>query len=189
MNPKTALGFVLAGSLLLGCNRRAATPVVDEGPSDAEVKELLSRAAGMSGADFMKLLETRGWPRPEDLPNPNLTLMLLATAGPDFQMKAGTPEPSDLADALVGGRSKAKGWQPEYASVIRPPYIKDLQIKRTVGRIAGSVAFEAPGLYEGNAEFTIVRAGADWKVTRLAMPGRKLALQLAEDGTWKTASE
>jgi len=210
MTTKSAFGLALTCALLLGCERertapaetapsdsKQAAPVVPA-PSEAQIKELLSRAAGMPGNMFRRIVESGGFPNAKDFPNHYLTLDLLCmtpdgagpakgAASPDFRMKmkAGPPNPSAFADALVGGR-KLTRWL-SYASVIWPNYVTELKTQRSGDEITGSAGFEAPDVYSGRVEFTLtpIRGGPGWKVTRLAMPGRNLALRLAEDGTWQ----
>lgn len=196
MNATTAIGLVLACSLPLGCDHKAGTPAANDGPSDAEVKELLSRAAGMPGEVFLKVVERGGIVRPSDLPERYLTAELLfmppgkgRESSPDFQRTTQVPNPSALADALIGGRKPKE--QIEYASIIWPAYVTELTSRRSGDDIVGSAAFEATDLYKGRVEFTLKRTRSDpgWKVTRLAVPGQNVSLELAEDGTWKTASQ
>jgi len=201
MTVKNAFGLALTCALLLGCDRRQTAPVAPA-PSEAEIKEMVSRAAGMPGGVFRRIVERGGKPQRKDFPNHYLTLDLLSMTpdevsspkegtSPDFQMKmkAGVPNPEAIADALVGGRKPIH--QVSYASVIWPDYITELKTERSGDEITGWAAFEAPDLYSGRVEFTLapIRSGPGWKVTRLAMPSRNLALRLAEDGTWQTASQ
>lgn len=198
MTSRITIGFALIAVLLLGCSRESTKPVsAAPEPSDAIVKELVSRAAGMSGVDFMKLIEVGDTRRLGNTLPGNLTANLLfkgqvATQPAwtdDFRMKANAGiSPTPLVDILVGGR-KAKD-QISYASIIWPAYITELKVARSARSVTGSAAFKTD-LYSGRVEFTLAPISSDpgWKVTRLAMPGRHLSLQLADDGTWKTASE
>ncbi len=199
MAVKSAFGIILTCALLLGCDGTETAPVAP-GPSEAEVKELVSKAAGMPGDIFLWITERGRAPRREDFPNHYLTLDLLLMApdevsspkertSPDFQMKARMPSPAALADALAGGR-KPKD-QISHASVVWPAYITELKTMRSGDEITGFAAFEVTDVYSGRVEFTLTPTQSDpgWKVTRLAIPGRNLLLRLAEDGTWETASE
>lgn len=199
MAVKHAFGTVLTCALLLGCDGTETAPVAP-GPSEAEVKELVSKAAGMPGDVFRRIVERGGLPQRKDFPNHYLTLDLLSMTPDEVsspkegtsresQVKARAPNPAALADALAGGRKPIH--QVSYASVIWPDYITELKTERSGDEITGWAGFEAPGLYSGRVEFTLapIRSGPGWKVTRLAMPSRNLALRLAEDGTWQTASQ
>jgi len=204
MTTKIALGLALTWAMLPGCERKPAPPPATgpsasgqaatgaAAPSEAQIKQMLSRAAGMPGNLFRKMIEQGHFSRPETYPNHYLTLDLLVLPGgldPPSRAKAGMPRPSAVAAALVGGRKLTRWlW---YASVIWPQYVKELKVARSGDQITGSAAFEAPGAYAGRVEFALtpIRGDPGWKVTRLAVPETKIDLRLADDGTWKPASK
>ena len=52
MTARILIGVIWAGRLL-GCGRKEAAPAAAPAPTGAEIKELLSRAAGMPGAVYL----------------------------------------------------------------------------------------------------------------------------------------
>jgi hypothetical protein len=76
-----------------------------------------------------------------------------------------------------------------HATIIRPEYIVDCTCQSEGDRAEGVVAFRAPGVYEGQVEFTARRTEGRWAVTEFRMPAYRLATRRTSDGTWQLATE
>jgi hypothetical protein len=81
--------------------------------------------------------------------------------------------------------SRSKG----YVSVIQPQYITDCKVIQVTDQTAeGSVAFNAPLLYVGSVNFEARKHDGTWRIEKLEMPSRKIAVRYGENGMWKSMS-
>ena len=173
-----------------GCGREIS-PTHEDSPTNMEIKELVSQAAGMSAETFRKLTHTNAENTDrvvEEIPSKSLSLWLGARAfherGDEDFMRIGHPDPADLAGALIGGRRMMKGEEIDYASFIRPAYITDLDWKRNGDTISGTVRFSVPDVYSGRTRFVMAKKDSGWVVTQLSMPLRGVTFRLNAEGNW-----
>jgi hypothetical protein len=162
-----------------GCGREIA-PSHEDQPTDLEIKELVSKAAGMSPETFRKLAHTNAENTDrvvEEIPSKSLSLWLMT-------QESGKRNPAKLANALMGGRRMMKGEEIDYASFIRPAYITDLDWERNGDTISGTVKFSVPDVYSGRTRFVMSKKDSGWVVTQLSMPLRGVTFRLNAEGNW-----
>ena len=101
------MDVLLIGACVLGGCEQTGQPA---SPTDAETKELISKAAGVSRDTFQKIVESGGADKVlRENSNKPLTLWL-AARGPgvkgskDFTVIGGTANPVKLMDALTDGQ-------------------------------------------------------------------------------------
>jgi hypothetical protein len=177
--------------VFFGCGREIA-PSHEDQPTDLEIKELVSKAAGMSPETFRKLAHTNAENTDrvvEEIPSKSLSLWLgkvrvMQERGDEDFMRIGHPDPADLAGALIGGRRMMKGEEIDYASYIRPAYITDLDWERNGDTISGTVKFSVPDVYSGRTRFVMSKKDSGWVVTQLSMPLRGVTFRLNAEGNW-----
>jgi hypothetical protein len=100
----------------------------------------------------------------------------------DFRyISAQSPTPQKILRTVRSGDGTA--------TIIRPEYIVDCTCRSEDGRAEGVVTFRAPGVYEGQAEFTAERADGRWRVTGFRMPAYRLETRRTSDGTWQLAGD
>jgi len=182
--------FVAWTCVLVGCSDSGNTSVNDV-PTDAEIKQLVSQAAGMSADTFRQVIESGSAndvvKKSETMP---LSLWLLTQDTGEqneaFSMK-GPPNPAKLADALIGGRKPIE--DVDYASYVRPGYITKISVGSKVDDLTGVAEFKVPDLYSGRVHFTMTKRDGEWAVAELSMPEKGVAFRCGHDGRWRQVDQ
>jgi hypothetical protein len=159
-----------------------------------EIKKLIPAASGMARADFEKLAMSDTAPKPSDVEEKTLTLLLF-TAKPRDDTKAkeqfrflttGYPKPSQLAAEMYRSLNLA-GTKVVLAPVtmIHADRITGLTCEVMEGTAKGTVSFEVPKLYAGKADYVARKVDGAWRIEEFAMPGYEIRVVRGEKGKWK----
>jgi len=185
--------LTLIASLVSGCSKRDQRPK-DRGPSDEQLKRLISEAASMPIEHFRKLAEAAGVPALDAVQSKPLTLLLVSgrfgSPGDEAALReirvVGIPRPAELARAMVRGQDADEA---PYASFLWPENITAVTREARGDTITGAVSFREKGLYEGTVEYTARRRADGWRVEEFRLPASGYRTTRMPAGTWKLADE
>jgi hypothetical protein len=174
--------------ICLGCTRTSVTepPVCSASPADDELKLLISHAASISGKAFDAIMTGATAPIPEMIDNHPLTVLFLV-----LMDKAGKMAPVQDVTVLMDPAQPAvlvKALKPRYsphASVIWTKYITALTRKRSGDTLAGTVSFQAPGVFKGKVGYLARLTGGLWQVVEFRLPLTGSRTVLNSDGKWR----
>jgi hypothetical protein len=159
----------------------------------AKARALIPAAAGMPAAELAKVAAdpVPGADRFRPSNGDSLTWLVLNHAPPadaakapqSFRFLEEFPNPAKIAQAIAGPKD-VFGKHRATATLIQPEYVTDCTVTADGDTATGTVAFTAPGVYEGRAEFTARRRDGAWRVEEFRLPDAKIATARGADGKW-----
>jgi hypothetical protein len=153
-----------------------------------EIRKLIPAAAAMSLKDFDKLATSATTPKPSDLQQKTLTLMLLTVkaattdekALEEFRYLNGVPKPSQLAKEItrfVYGRGRFRiALGP--VTMIHADRITDCTCNVEGDKATGRVSFRVPNLFEGKVNYVARRREGKWRIEEFFMPAHQIHIAL-----------
>lgn len=177
-----------------GEGAKPTTKTKPRGASAAEtIRKLIPRAAGMSMEEFRRIA-SMGQPRLEKIENQTLTSVVVfgkpavAKGKPHFRLlgQGRAAKPTSLANELARQvRIGPLRVPTPYATVIHLDRITDFSCTVEGDRATGTVAFRAPKLYEGDADYLARRTDGGWRIEAFVLPRAGLRVVRKASGLWK----
>lgn len=177
----------LAFAILLACTMGACAGNSNESELQRAIRAAAPEAASIKQADWTKLTSGSQVPRASDVDNQSLGILILTLRLPEevtpeqksqFRTVAGIPKPADLARAF----------QPSRTSIVTPlqsSYIKTIEATADGNQATGRIAFEAPGVYAGEVEFTATKQAGKWVIVEFRLPAWNATTARNDAGLWK----
>ncbi|MFM2095109.1 MAG: hypothetical protein RIS70_2233 [Planctomycetota bacterium] len=177
----------LAFAILLTCTIASCTGNSNESELQRAIRAAAPEAASIRQADWTKLTSGTQVPRASDVDNQSLGILILTLRIPEevtpeqksqFRTVAAIPKPTDFARAL----------QPSRSSIVTPlqtSYIKTIEATADGNQATGRIAFDAPGVYAGEVEFTATKQSGKWVIVEFRLPAWDATTTRNEAGIWK----
>ena len=149
---------------------------------------MIPEAASSANADWEAVAKSGKGPNVFEFANRSLSMLLLTF--PDtplgrntFMIDAPTFElPQFLA---VAARSQVLG----RGTLLQAETINKCECTVAGDTAEGFVAFNEPGLFHGEVEFTADRSSGKWKLTQFRLPDYRVRLRRDDQGDWKLSGE
>lgn len=160
-------------------------------PATAKIiRSLAAKAAGISDANFTKLVNGGSTPSPLCVQNQPLSLIILChkvmslpeeivkQRSAEFQFSSSTPNATKLVK-LLQPTSTIDCW-----TALHPEYIQNVTCNVEDDTATGEISFDAE-LYAGKVQYVASKDKETWQINEFSFPVRNWRFVRGEDGYWQ----